>query len=230
MLEGNGRVTQRLAMIVLAGSLLLYAGCARLPYAVVPVYQDSRVSITIQQEIDSVRYSHPITLSADELAAIFRAFSIREKVSIPLRWFSEEKTPDRLFRDDEIRTLVPHLQVALSRVQPDQRVAFELHAPGKNPSVDREVTSGWMAARGPFLFLHIDFFHSLLPSHATSVYEADRYATPPPLPNSYVLFFEPSRFWSKDPVTDRRGVEYRDFLKTLPSTGATGKSSRPVAP
>ncbi|WP_455378851.1 hypothetical protein [Petrachloros mirabilis] len=209
-------------MSIVTVSLLLYAGCARLPYDVDTVYQDPKVSITLQQEVASVRYSHPVTLSAEELSAILRAFSIREKVSIPLRWFSEEKTPDRLFHDDEIRTLEPHVRVALSRVQPDQRVAFELYAHGKNPSVDREVTSGWMAAQGPLLFLHIDFFHSLLPSHGTSVYEADRYATPPPLPNSYVLFFEPSRFWSKDNVTGFRGVEYRDFLKTLPSTGATG--------
>lgn len=222
MFERIGRISERGGMSIVTVSLLLCASCARLPYAVDTVYQDSRVSITFQQEVDSVRYSHPVTLSAEELSAILRAFSIREKVSIPLRWFSEEKTPDRLFRDDEIRTLEPHLLVALSHVQPDQRVAFELHAPGNNPSVDREVTSGWMAARGPFLFLHIDFFHSLLPSHGTSVYEADRYATPPPLPNSYVLFFEPSRFWSQDPVTDRRGVEYRDFVKTLPSTGESG--------
>ncbi|WP_455244896.1 hypothetical protein [Petrachloros mirabilis] len=230
MFEENGEVARLLCVSVLAGNLLLYAGCARLPYVVDTVYQDSGVSITLQQEVASVRYSHPVTLSAEELSAILRAFSIREKVSIPLRWFSEEKTPDRLFRENEIRSLESHLRRALSRVQPDQRVAFELYAPGKNPSVDRQVTSGWIAVRGPFLLLHIDFFRSLLSSHGTSVYEADRYATPPPLPNSYDLFFEPSRFWSKDPVTGRRGVEYRDLLNTLPSTGATGKPSRPIAP
>ncbi|HXH86219.1 MAG TPA: hypothetical protein VNI35_05295 [Nitrospira sp.] len=217
------RVSQRVEAVLVAVGLCLCIGCARLPYTVETVHQDSRVSVTLAQEIESIRYSHPVELSEDELAAILRAFSIREQVSIPLRWFSEEKIPDRLFRENEIQELVPHLRVALSRAQADQRVAFKLYAPGTNPSVDRKVTSGWTAVRGPFLFLHIDFFHSLLPTHGTSVYEADRYATPPPLPNSYVLFFEPSRFWSNDAETGLRGVEYRDFLKALPSTGATGK-------
>ena len=221
---------QRVAVGIAAVSLVLYAGCARLPYTVETVHQDSRVSITLAKEVESVRYSHPVQLSASELKAILQGFSIREKVSLPLRWFSEEKIPERLFRDEEIRTLVPYLQTALSRVRPDQRVAFELYAPGNNPSVDRQVTAGWAAVRGPFFFLHIDFFHSLLPTHLSSVYEADRYATPPPLPNSYVLFFEPSRFWSHDVGRDLRGVEFRDFLKTLPSTGPAETPIPPVAP
>ena len=37
----------------------------------------------------------------------------------------------------------------------------------------------------------------------------------PTLPATFLLYFEPNRFWITDPAVDERGVLYRDFLKSV---------------
>lgn len=201
------------AVAVLLAGLAFMGGCARLPYTTKVLHDDQRASIKLQHEVDGSRYAHPVALSSAEMAAILRGFSLREQKSLPLRWFSEEKPPIPAFREDEVQVLAPLLADALQTAGPDDRVAYELYAPGFNPAYYREVTSGWVAVQDKFLHLTIEYFHTQNPSTKFSHYDW-YYPTPPYPPGSFVLYFEPGRFWIHNDEKDTRGLDFREFLKS----------------
>jgi hypothetical protein len=124
---------------------------------------------------------------------------------------------------DELALVAPAISQAFQRAAPDERVRFEVRAPGLNPATSRSVTAGWLAVRDPYLYLTIEHLHAQIPIRKSDQYDYN-YPTPPPLPGSFLLYFEPGRFW----VTDRsgmvRGLDYREFLKSALSP--TGGSSR----
>jgi hypothetical protein len=204
---------------VLLGTFPAAAGCARLPYTTQVVQEDQRVLVAIQREVEPVSYTHPVKLSAQELRSILKGFSIREKKALPLRWFAEEKPPQPLFREDELNVLVPHLSVALEKVGPSDRVVFSVFAPGFNPAVARETTSGWIAVHDPFWHLTIDHFHVQIPTRKSDQYDPNYPLVPAP-PGDYLLMFEPGRFWVIDPAMGTRAVDYQAFLKSAESSPA----------
>jgi len=199
--------------MALIGGLLSLFGCARLPYTIQTVHQDQRVVVTIQREVKPAGYTHPVRLNAQELSRILSSFSFREKQRLPLRWFAEETPPKKIFRQDEIEVLVPFLAEALQKVGPEERVHFQVLAPGMNPSSERDTTGGWIAVREPYFHFTLEHFHAQFPIRKEEMWDL-RYPAIPPEPGTFLLYFEPNRFWSIDPAVDERGVLYRDFLKS----------------
>jgi len=207
------RWTDSAIALCLVGGLVSVGGCARLPYTVRTIHQDQRVVVAIQQEVKPVGYSHPVQLSPDELAAILSSFSFREQQRLPLRWFAEEVPPKKIFRQDEIEALVPSLSEALKKVGPDERVHFQVLAPGMNPSYERDTTGGWIAVREPYFHLTLEHFHAQFSMRKDEMWDL-RYPAVPPEAGTFLLYFEPNRFWITDPTVNERGVLYRDFLKS----------------
>lgn len=210
-------------LTMLGMTSLLFAGCARLPYTTEVVYEGSLVHVVLQHEVKPAGYSHPVQLTAQEVAAILRGFSLRAEQRLPLRWFAEEAPPKKLFREDEILLLSSYLVDGLRAAGPDERVHFQLSAPGMNLADSRNVTAGWMAIKEPYLYLSIDYFHTEIPIRKVDNYYQNNPVVPP-LPSTYLLFFEPGRFW----ITDQqgtRGLDYRPFLKAVSTNGAPGSSS-----
>lgn len=198
-------------LIVIIGTA---AGCARMPYTTKTVHEDFRVAVTVQQEISPARYSHPAQLTADQVAAILRNFTLREEQSLPLRWFAEEVPPKPIFREEELVWVSPYLVEALDKAGPEERAHFQVFAPGMNRAQTRNVTAGWVAIREPYLYLTIEYFRTEFPIRRSDTYYPND-PLMPPKPKTYLLFFEPGRFW----VTDQNGaraLQYRDFLKTAP--------------
>jgi len=198
---------------VLAGWLLSLVGCARLPYTIQTVHEDQRAVVTLQREVKAAGYSHPVQISAQDLAAILSSFSFREKQKLPLRWFAEEAPPKRIFRQDELEALAPFLAEALRKAGAEERVYFTLLAPGMNPALERDTTDGWIAVRGPYFHLMLEHYHAQFSIRKEEMWDL-RYPAIPPEPGTFLLYFEPNRFWSTDPAVDERGVLYRDFLKS----------------
>ena len=194
-------------------------GCARLPYTTKTVHEDERVVVNVQQEVESRSYTHPVQLTATEMAGVLRGFSIREQQRLPLRWFAEEVPPRPLFREDEVQALAPYLADALQQLGANERAHFEVRGPGNNPRYSRDVVAGWMAIRDPYLYLKVEYFHDQIPIRKSDNYDYN-YPLTPPTPKNYILYFEPGRFWLAD---DKgiRAVEYRQFLKSGQSGGAT---------
>ncbi|HJU63465.1 MAG TPA: hypothetical protein VJ864_15595, partial [Candidatus Binatia bacterium] len=147
-----------------------------------------------------------------ELAAVLAGFSFREKQRLPLRWFAEEVPPKKIFRADEMQVVVPFLVEALERAAPDERVYFQVLAPGMNPAAERATTAGWIAVREPYLHLVLEHYHAQFPLRKSEQWDL-RYPTTPPEPKTYLLYFEPGRFWETDPVSRQQAVRLREFLK-----------------
>ncbi|MGQ0812409.1 MAG: hypothetical protein ACT4OO_14460 [Nitrospiraceae bacterium] len=210
--------------IVLWVGVIATVGCARLPYTTKTVHEDQRVVVTVQQEVDPQSYTHPVQLSATEVANILRGFSLREQQRLPLRWFAEEAPPKPVFREDDLQALAPHLASALQQLQPEERAHFAVLAPGFNPRYRRDTIAGWVAVRNPYLYLTVEYFHTQIPVRKADLYDYN-YPTPPQTPAGYILYFEPGRFWVMDPK-GVRAIEFRQFLK---SGEAEGRGS-PVPP
>ncbi len=201
---------------VLLVSVVLASGCARLPVTTKVVREDARVVVKLQQEVDRTTYSHPVQLSTQAVTTILKGFSLREGKSLPLRWFQEDAPPIPVFRDDELEALVPSLVEALQGAKTNERIAFELIAPGNDPREEHDVTAGWLAIRDPYFHLTIEFHHAQLPAHKSMTYER-YYPTPPPAPKSFVMYFEPGRYWVLDKTSGDRAVDFRGFLQSAPN-------------
>jgi hypothetical protein len=208
--------TTRSTTLLVAVLVLVGLGCARIPYTTTVVHEDQRVAVMLQREITPAGYTHPVQIAPQQVAAILRSFSLREQQRLPLRWFAEEAPPNKLFREDELQVLAPQLADALQKVGPEERVYFEVFAPGLNPTYRRDVTGGWVAVHDRFFHLTMDYFHAQQPVRKSDPYDYN-YPTPWTPPKSYLLYFEPGRFYLTDPKTDTRAVDFREFLKTTPS-------------
>lgn len=211
----TGRWGTMAPVICLIIGLAWVEGCARLPVTTKMVQENARVVVKLQQEVERITYSHPVKLSHQDIAAILKGFSLREDRGPLLRWFQEDTPPIPVFRDDEIEALVPSLIEALQGVKVNERVAFEVRAPGNDPREEREVTAGWLAIRDPYFHLTIEYHHAQLPAHKSMTYER-YYPTPPPAPKSFTLYFEPGRFWVLDKTFGERAVDFRSFLQSAP--------------
>jgi hypothetical protein len=203
--------TYGLLICVLVSSLMSEA-CARLPYTTSVVHEDRRVIVSLQRDADAAPYTHPVQLSVDELSAVLAGFSFREKQRLPLRWFAEEVPPKKLLRSDEMQAVVPFLVEGLTKAAPDERVYFQVLAPGMNPAAERDTTAGWIAVREPFLHLVLEHYHAQFPLRKSEQWDL-RYPATPPEPKTYLLYFEPGRFWETDPVSHQQAVQVREFLK-----------------
>ncbi len=223
MTEGTiERIWKRVGILALAvtwATAFAMTGCARLPYTTKTVHDDERIVVSVQQEVEPQAYTHPIQLTSAEVAAILRGFSIREQQRLPLRWFAEELPPKPMFRQDELEALAPHLAVALQQLGVNERAHFEVRGPGNNPRYSRDTVAGWVAVRDPYLYLKVEYFHSQIPIRKSDNYDYN-YPLTPPTPKNYILYFEPGRFWVADDK-GTRAVEYRQFLKSGQSGGAT---------
>ncbi|HJU05160.1 MAG TPA: hypothetical protein VJ692_08390 [Nitrospiraceae bacterium] len=214
MLEGiHHRFTEGFVVVLVLIVAVMTAGCARLPYTTTVVHEDPRLAVKLQREIKPAGYTQPVQLSKPELRALLKGFSLREQKSLPLRWFAEEVPPTPVFREDELDVLTTQLADAFAKASPNERVYFELYAPGKNPRDERDVTAGWTAVREPYFYLSILYFHVQQPIHTQDTYYP-YYTTTRPTPKSYLLYFEPARYWILDETFGGRGVDLRGFLKS----------------
>ena len=218
--KAKEHATGSLALLALLVAYVAFGGCARLPYTTKVLHQDRRVVINAQEDLDHPAYTHPAQVGPSEVASILSGFSARVQQRLPLRWFAEEVPPKSVFRADEIEALAPLLSDALTKVGPDERVYFELIGPGFNPSMNKDSLSGWVAIRDPYLYFTLEYFHVQVPIRTTDLYDYN-YPTPAPLPKTYLLYFEPGRFWITD-QKGRRAVDYRAFLKSAPAMSVPG--------
>ena len=206
----------RSATLIVAILMLIGLGCARIPYTTTKVHEDQRVVVMLQREIAPAGYTHPVQLTPQQVSAILHGFSQREQQRLPFRWYAEETPPKEIFREDELQLLAPQLADALQKVGPEERVYFELFAPGMNPRYRLDVTGGWVAVHGQLFHLTIDYFHVQQPIRKSDPYDVN-YPTPWTPAKTYLLYFEPARFYVDDPEIDWRGVDFLKFLKTASS-------------
>jgi hypothetical protein len=86
-----------------------------------------------------------------------------------------------------------------------------------NPAAERDVTAGWLAVREPYLYMVLEHYHAQFPVRKSEQWDL-RYPATPPLPKTYLLYFEPGRFWETDPASGHQAVQLRQFLKSAVPT------------
>ena len=203
----------------LAALCLLAVGCARLPVPMQVIHEDQRLLVSVERVGKAEGYTHPITLSAQDVAAVLTGFSSRERPATGLlRWFGKPAAPEPVFLKGDIQALAPYLAEGLRAALPDERVTFALYGEGKNPNVERVVTSGWIAVRDPFLHLAVDSLRSLQPrTEARGYYPF--YPDLPPASPAYDVYFQPTTFWQQDPADGTSAVHVRDYLRSAGKPG-----------
>jgi hypothetical protein len=113
----------------------------------------------------------------------------------------------------------------LQKAGPEERVHFALFAPGKNRAEARTVTAGWIAVRNPYLYLTLEHLHAEMPIRSVDKYYPNNPQLPP-LTGSFLLFFEPGRYWVAD-RSGTRALEFQEFLKTAPLVPSRSRQTRP---
>lgn len=206
----------------LATFCLILAGCARLPVPTQVIHEDHRLMVRTEQVSPAPHYTHPISLTAEQLDAILKNLSVLEHPgSWPLRLSEQTARPELLFPESSRHMLIPHLIEGLKTAMPNEQVAFALYTPGPNPTAGRFVTSGWIALRDPYFHIRIDYVRHLQPRSATASYYPFFWELPtsPPL---YDIIFSPPKFWLEDPSDGAAAIQFRDFLRSLTPPDESG--------
>lgn len=197
----------------------IVVACARLPAPVQVIREDDRLLVRTERVGQERNYTHPIALKPDDIAAVLKGLSARERPGAwPLRLFGKPAGVERVFREDDVQAIASSLADALRAAKSNERVAFALYLPGMNPQYERVVTSGWIAVRDPYLHVGVAYVRSLQPRSMSRSYYPF-YQELPPAPPPYDLFFEPQQFWVTDPADDQPAVQFRDLLRAQPGGG-----------
>lgn len=150
-------------------------------------------------------------IPAEQLGKLLRGFSVRHKSSIPVRFVGDERPPRKFLREREIEALVPILQEALQKVNPEERIRFEVLSPGRNPRYWVEVTGGWIKVRNRYFHLEVNYFHVEQPIRRSDAYDP-KYPTPWTPERNYVVYFEPQNLFIVDPQLNESAVDLHQFL------------------
>ncbi|MFZ1745262.1 MAG: hypothetical protein WAU17_05030, partial [Nitrospirales bacterium] len=113
----------RAILAVLSTSMLLL-GCStgvRTPINQTP---NSNIYLEWVQQ-DSFHASHPATLSPTIIRETLRGVRIQEQKSGLGELVSGQQNPKRIFSDEDVKLLLPHILTALSEATPEEHVVFQ---------------------------------------------------------------------------------------------------------
>ena len=182
--------------VLLLASTLAAAGCA-LPH--VPsrvVYEDPvnfvrlELDRTVLPEWPPSAHSHPLVISADEIAGILQGLQVREhRIGVQVM-LAGEAPWEPAFRPDEIALLAPRLSDALAQAKPDERIAYYLSHP--QTSLKREITSGGLYVQGHHVHFILGNRRTIYGIPAYGMVYDRRYPMMPTAAKGFDLLFGPA--------------------------------------
>jgi hypothetical protein len=188
------------------------------------LWEEGLDQVRLDPEPTRTRNTHPVTLSASQIANLLRGVRAGERRNLIHRLVSGEAKQTRAFRDDEILLFAKPIADALAQAGPDQRIYFHLGQPGSGGG--EVTTTGWIFVRDPVLFLQPSEVHDL---HATGpdISKYIRYMPDvPEAPTPFDVTFEPEMYlnkevskgsWLAPDQLEELQIRYRDALTELPS-------------
>lgn len=210
------------ALLLIVG-LSIAAGCASQPVlSTRTIYEAGLNTVRLELDPDSKFNAHPATLTTAEVGTLLRGVRASERRNLIHRVIFGQADRTRAFRKEEISILASPLSTALSLAEPTERVYFSLsHATDQG---DEETTTGWIAIRGPILYLTISAVHDRHnPGPDISKYDRQL----PNIPEASALYdvtFEPeefltkasstARFWAPDQREELQ-IRYQEALAAL---------------
>ena len=183
----------RYASLVL---VILLAGCA-LPHVPSRVIYEDPINF-VRLELDSTvlpewppsAHSHPLIMSAEELAGILQGFQVREhRIGVQVM-LAGDAPWEPAFSQDEIALLAPRLSDALAHAKPDERIAYYLSRP--QTSIKREITSGGLYIQEEYLHFILGNRRIIYGIPAYGMVYDRRYPMMPTAAKGFDLLFEPA--------------------------------------
>jgi hypothetical protein len=189
--------------IVLVGfvmsTLLLGSGCSWIGNSSATVYQDEKVRVSREADPSvtsgrSGQNDHPATVETAQIAMLLKGVEVERQPGL-LKSLVSGPSREPAFNESEITALAPHLQEALARVSPDERVLFVLRNAERS-----EVTSGKVWVRGKRFHFVLDRYRapeggqqSRIPTPYQSSFNRGPAAEQRVQPD-FVVLFSPSRY------------------------------------
>jgi hypothetical protein len=219
--------------------LLLVIGCAGpAPAPTKAIYQSGLNEVRLEKDTDSKTNSHPVNLSATDVATVLRGVRVWEERNFIHRLISGDPDRMRAFRNEEILLLAPSVSKALAQAGPDERVYFHLSHPTEQG--EEETTTGWLSIRDPILVLSLSEVHDRH-GPGPDIHKYDRQMPDVPLaPTAFDVTFEPEEYLLKARSRGRLfapgqreelHIRYRDALAALPIfPGLDSRQAQPVQP
>ncbi len=133
----------------------------------------------------SFRASHPATLSQTVIHGALRGLRVQKLKAELDKHLSGQQGPKRIFSDEDVELLTPHILSALSQATPEEQIVFQRIYPWEYGS---RMTAGTLSLHEDLLFLTITHF-TQKHEGINFVYVDDRQAPDPTgLGNQTVLF------------------------------------------
>lgn len=133
--------------------MVLTASCLTPPRVETPIYHGKKTAVSlVTVPVESFRASHPKDLEPDTLAAVLRGLRIHHQKGSVQNWMAGAEQATRVFSEQDITVLVPHLVEALSQATPEEQVVFNVvQVDGDQPGN----TGGALSAHGSTLHVTI---------------------------------------------------------------------------
>jgi hypothetical protein len=135
--------------------LLALQGCTPSSFLTLPIYESPNavVRLAVDRSLGS-EFSHPATLSTDQIAAALAGIIVKEPATrMPVYDDLSIPRSHRAFSDEEVAFWAPLLTIGLSKATPEEVVTF--YRTTRRSNARREVTSGG-------IFVREDELHILL--------------------------------------------------------------------
>lgn len=154
---------------------------------------------------DSFHASHPATLPPTVIHGVLRGLRVQKPTTNLGNIISEQQEPKRVFSDEDVALLTPHILFALSQATPEEQVAFQRIYPWEYGS---RMTAGTLSLREDLLFLTITHY-TQKHEGINFVYVDDRQAPDPTGLGSLTVLFVPKEALrpDKSPLVDRHPHE-----------------------
>lgn len=131
-----------LVMILLVGIAKTFSACAVGPELDLTLHESDRATVSLERIPDrSFHATHPITLSTETMARVFRGILIKDNQRLLQGLIVGKSAAVPVFGDEEVAYLAPLLASGLTRAASDQQVGFRiLHdgSPGVSPGTGAE--------------------------------------------------------------------------------------------
>jgi hypothetical protein len=160
------------------------------------VYEDPTNFVRVEvdhrvlPERPDTKHAHPTMIGVDDMTAILRGLTVRDRRLKAHVWISGEAAFEPAFTEAEIELLAAKLADALAKAMPEERVTYYLSYP--QTSVKRQITSGGLYVQGGELHFTLSNHREVYGIPAYGMVYDRRYPVLPIAPKDFDVFFEPA--------------------------------------
>ena len=183
-------------LFLAALALIFLGGCAAPPLYSYAVYEDPtsfvRLDYSPNAQIDqpATLYSHPATLTPEQLTKVFQGLHVQEHRSSVVLWFMDEAEVTPAFTAKEVTFLAQHVGTALSQAVSEEVVLFYMSTPLN--STNREITSGSVFIKGQQMHVMLSNYRMMYNIPPFGIVYDRRHPAYSIAPRTVDLLFQPS--------------------------------------